>query len=355
MTIIQATPPAGQEATPLGQGGGDVPEAAPTTMRNRKKKIAALVILLLILAALVVFYILNGRKPIYEVPGINVAKVPHYQFSIYEASKPMGVAVTPSGDRIYVTQTAGDRQVKVYDGAGKPTGALKPPSSTGPSHNPIYVAINPVTNDVYVSDRATSSVYIYDSAGKYLRAFAPRGDLGGGWAPLGLAFDPQGSLYATDVSGKTHRVLVFAPDGALTRSMTAPAPTPLMFPNGIVVDKHGNVQVTDGNNGRVVVFDPQGKVVGGVNRGVGEGDLGLPRGAAVDDAGRLFVADTMDHMVRVYDLGDSNGATPKYIGSFGNLGQGDGAFQYPNGVATDKRARVYVTDRDNNRVQVWGY
>jgi len=324
-------------------------------MKHRKKKIAALVILLLVLVAVVVFYILNGRKPLYEVPGINVAKVPHYQFSIYDATKPLGVTVTPTGDRIYVTESAGTRLVRVYDAAGKPTGTLKPPTSTGAAHTPVYLAINPVTNDVYVSDRATSAVYIYDQSGKYLRTFVPTGDLGGGWAPMGLAFDPKGSLYATDVSGKVHRVLVFSPDGALARTMTAPAPTALLFPNGIVVDKHGNAQVTDGNNGRVVVFAPDGKVVGTVNRGVGEGDLGLPRGIAVDGASRLFVADTMDHMVRVYDVGDSTVGAPTYIGSFGGLGQGDGKFQYPNGVATDNRARVYVTDRDNNRVQVWGY
>jgi len=46
---------------------------------------------------------------------------------------------------------------------------------------------------------------------------------------------------------------------------------------------------------------------------------------------------------------------PTYIGSFGNEGQTDGTFEYPNGVATDTRAHIYVTDRENNRLQVWGY
>jgi len=64
--------------------------------------------------------------------------------------------------------------------------------------------------------------------------------------------------------------------------------------------------------------------------------------------------DTADHMVRVYLVGDSK-ATPTYIGSFGGEGKLEGTFEYPNGIATDKRAHVYVTDRENNRVQVWGY
>ena len=91
-----------------------------------------------------------------------------------------------------------------------------------------------------------------------------------------------------------------------------------------------------------------------ISAGVGEGDLGLPKGAAIDDAGRLFVADTTDHMVRAYTVG-ATGTVPAYIGSFGGEGQLDAKFEYPNGVATDKRAHIYVTDRENNRVQVWGY
>jgi DNA-binding beta-propeller fold protein YncE len=356
MTIPNTAPAVAPETTsPPGQGDAEAAsEATPTTMKHRKKKIAAVVVLLLIVAALFGWYWFN-RKPFTELPGLSVAKVPHYQFSIYGTTKPLGVAVTPSGDRIYVTEAAGDRLVRAYDNEGKPAGILKPPASTGAAHTPVYVAINPATNDVYVSDRLTSSVYIYDEKGTYLRTFAPRGDLGGGWAPLGLAFDAKGSLYATDVSGKSHRVLVFAPDGTLVRSMSAPGPTLLTFPNGLVVDRYGNVQVADSNNGRLVVFDPAGKMLAAINRGVGEGDLGLPRGVAVDDKSRLLVADTVDHMVRVYDVGDSKVATPKYIGSFGAMGQSDGTFQYPNGVATDTHARVYVTDRDNDRVQVWGY
>src|SRR5665811_1215406 len=92
-----------------------------------------------------------------------------------------------------------------------------------------------------------------------------------------------------------------------------------------------------------------------IGRGVGDGDLGLPRGVAVDDSGRLFVVDTSDQMVRVYNVGSAKTPNPTYIGSFGDEGQIDGTFEYPNGVATDTRAHIYVTDRENNRVQVWGY
>ena len=357
MTITETAPPAAPEAPVTsgeGDGGVDAP-APPTSTGNRKKKIAALVALgvaLLIVAALLIWLLLF-HKPPSQLPGLSQAGVPHYQSSIYGVNHPVGVAASPSGDRVYVTENDGQRLVKIFDRSGKPGGILKPPVSTGATHIPVYVAVNPVSKDVYVSDRATSSVYIYSESGTYLRTFAPRGDLGGGWAPMGLAFGPDGSLYATDVSGKAHRALVFSPDGTLVRTLGTPGQ--MSFPNGIVVDPRGNVEVSDSNNGRVVVFDPAGKVLATVNQGVGDGDLGRPTGMAIDDASRLFAEDNMDHEVRVYDVGDSEAATPKYIGSFGTLGQADGMFQYPNGVATDRRAQVYITDRDNNRVQVWGY
>jgi len=360
MTTIETTPETVSAATAsVGHGDEDVNGGVPPVKNGKRKaKIAVLVSLLLILALLFAWYLMN-RKPLSELPGLSNTTLPHYQFSIYGTSHPLGVAASATGDRIYVTQSGGERVVRIFDRAGKATGTLKPPASTGRSHLPMYVAINPTTQDVYVSDRTTASIYIYDESGKYLRTFAPKGDLGGKWNPLGLAFGPDGTLYATDVRGETsknHRVVVFSPDGAVVRSMGAPGS--LSFPNGIVVDAQGNIEVTDSNNGRLVVFGQYGKVLATISQGVGEGDLGLPRGVAVDDSGRLFVADTADHMVRVYTIDESK-ATPTYVGSFGEEGQVDGTFEYPNGVAngvaTDKRAHIYITDRENNRVQVWGY
>lgn len=356
MTTFDSTPPAGPKATThLVQGEVVDPVAVPPTKKGkRKRKITLLLILLLILAALFAWYLVN-RKPLSELPGLSSNTLPHYELSIYGTANPIAVAVNPAGDRIYVTESNGPRLVHVYDRTGKQVGTLNPPESTGPSHTPDYVAINPISRDVYVSDRATSKIYIYDPKGTYLRTFAPKGKPLGAWQPLGLAFGPDGSLYATDVkgTGKAHRVVAFSPDGTFVRALSTPGT--LSFPNGIAVDGHGNVDVADSNNGRLLVLNVAGKTLGTIGHGVGEGDLGLPRGVALDGSGRLFVVDSSDHMVRVYSSTSSTVATPAFIGSFGNEGQKDGTFEYPNGVATDSRAHIYVTDQGNNRVQVWGY
>jgi DNA-binding beta-propeller fold protein YncE len=107
------------------------------------------------------------------------------------------------------------------------------------------------------------------------------------------------------------------------------------------------------DRGRLVIFTPTGTLVATISPGIGEGDPGMPRGLAVNDSGKLLVADTADHMVLIYGA-DKSKPTPTYIGSFRTAGQLDGTLEYPKGVATDKRAHVYITDRENNRLQVWG-
>jgi DNA-binding beta-propeller fold protein YncE len=332
------------------------PEETPPPRRSRRRLLIALLAVLLVgLAALgtVFGWYVTRRRPLSQLPGISRDTLPHYLFSMYGSTQPLGVALSPDGQRVYVTETGGERVVRVYDRSGKQVSALHPPASTGAAHVPVYVAVRPDTQEVYVSDRATGAVYVYGPQNDYRRTFAPPSGVGS-WAPLGLAFDPDGRLYVSDVRAKGgHRILVFGPDGALLRSLTPPGG--MQFPNGIAVDAKGNVQVCDSNNARVLIFSPTGGVTGRITSSVGDADLGLPRGAAIDDRQRLYVADAANHAVRLYRLPQSGATAPAFIGSFGTEGTVDAAFEYPNGVAVDSRARVYVTDRENNRVQVWGY
>ncbi len=121
--------------------------------------------------------------PIPTIPGETI--MPGYVTSIYGADRPMGVAVSPSGDRIYVGVTAGDRIARVFDAGGTQVGEMQPPVSTGAEHTPVYLAVDPVTTEVYVSDRATGAIYVYDANGTYqreLRARRSRSPAGSRWA-----------------------------------------------------------------------------------------------------------------------------------------------------------------------------
>jgi DNA-binding beta-propeller fold protein YncE len=203
-----------------------------------------------------------------------------------------------------------------------------------------------------VTDRPTGDIYIYSADGIYQRAFNPGTELQD-WQPLGINFDTAGNLYVTDVSTTPQRIIEFDRAGAVVRTLGLSAG--LNFPNGIAVDKNGYVYVTDGNNGRLLVIDQSDQVVGQVGRGVGEGNLGLPRAMVIDGKDKVYVADATGQGVFVYDIYKSGDRGLNYLGFFGGEGVSNGTFQYPNGIAVDGRGRVYVTDGGNDRVQVWSY
>ena len=78
--------------------------------------------------------------------------------------------------------------------------------------------------------------------------------------------------------------------------------------------------------------------------GTGPGQFAEPRGLATDPRGNLYVADTKNHRIQVFD------GTGKFLRMFGSFGTGDGQLKEPNGVAVDANGDVLVADTWNNRV-----
>jgi Uncharacterized conserved protein len=353
MATKDKTPSPAGRRPPSGDGKAGAADLLTAEERKRRRRKIAALLAILAALAIIIFIILRSLSGNSPLPGIP-SDLPSHVSNIYDVQEPMGVAVSPSGDRVYVTESEGPRLVRVFDGSGNKIGALKPPGKNNAGRLPVYVAVDPNTEDVYVSDRLREDVDVYSPDGKYLRAFKPAGPLGKGANPLGLAFGPEGDLYMTDVRGKKRdqRVLVFKTDSEKPLRRIG-KPGDLWFPNGIAVDGDGNVYVADSDNGRLQIFDKSGKLVNSIARGVGEGDLGLPRGVALDGA-HLFVVDTTAHTVKIYDRPGNVSDVPRYLGSFGIEGVGDDQFQYPNGIAVGG-GKIYVTDRENDRVQVWSY
>ncbi len=345
-TIGAVTDP--DQPIPQTEGDGDVNES------SRRKKLF-LAFLLLVLGILLLFsaWYLLFRKPIGELPlpGVPNTTVPTYASVMYGMKQPAGVAVTPSGDRIYVAETQGERALLVLDASGKVIAKAGPPGAAQTARVPVYVAVDPVTSEVYASDRWAGAVFVYDRDGKYLRQFQPDASITE-WAPLGVGFDAKGDLFVGDVAVGTNVVYEFDPTGKLLQ--TIGAGQNMSYPNGIAVDAGGHVFIADGSNGRVLVFDTSGARLSIVSRGVADGQLGMPRGIAIDDHGRLVVVDTTSHQVRFYTIDPPSGALT-YVNSVGTEGRQDAGFEFPTGVAADSRGRIYVADTQNDRLQVWSY
>ena len=93
MTTFDSTPPEAPEATmsPI-EGFSDIAGEAPPAKMSKKRKsmIAALLIALMILALLFIWYLMN-RKPLTALPGLSDTTMPHYEMSIYGATKPLSL------------------------------------------------------------------------------------------------------------------------------------------------------------------------------------------------------------------------------------------------------------------------
>lgn len=338
----------GQPATPPAE-----PETLPPA--DRRRKVVLLLILLFLATALSLFalWYLFFRQPITEVlPILDLTNPPAFQSATYGLDKPLGIAVTDDGTRRIVTQGGVDRSTLMLDEAGNKVAVLAPPELVATSVDQLYVAINPQNGNIYATDRTAGAVYIYAADGSYQGRFEPTPSPAG-WQPLGIAFDAGGNLYIADVGAATARVHVYGPDGALLRDIGVA--DGLSYPNGLGVDAAGNTYVADSNNGRLIVYDPTGARLGLVARGSGEGQLGLPRGVAVDGHGRVYVVDKVGQVVQMYGALAAGEQSPTYLASFGREGTVDGAFEFPNGVAVDTRGHVYVTDWNNDRIQTWSY
>jgi DNA-binding beta-propeller fold protein YncE len=347
MSTIQEeplVPGLGEDAVP-----GALADLSPEEERARRRKKILLMVLggLAALFLVIAGWYLLTRKPLAELPILTVDTVPAYRGSVNTDYEPMGVAVSADGGRIYVTSADGSTPAQVLDSSGAVVATMTPPKKSGAAHMPTYPVLSP-GGEVYVTDRITSEVYVYDENGEYLRTFVPKGALATTWAPLALAVDSAGSVYANDASGE-QTIRKFAADGTELAQFGSPGES--SFVNGLLVDDDGALFVADSNNGRVVAYSPEGAMLWQINSGAGTGELGMPRGLA-RTGDHLYVVDTVNQDVTVYNVADP-AAGPKYVGTMGFEGTGDGMFEFPNGAAADSRDRLYIADRLNRRIQIW--
>jgi len=341
--------------------GGFGPKASADprklTTREKRRRIALLVglLLLLLLLSYVTYYFVQNRR----LPSLGISTAtseyiapPRYLYSIAgqgssEMLRPVGVGVGADG-RVYVVDF-GNRRVSVFTNAGRYLFSFSN-TEDGELVNPVHLMIK--DNEVWVSERRHRTIYVFDLEGKYLRKYEPKAEKKFTWTPLAFAFDTDGTLRATDV-GQTdrHRLVYFSAEASPTVLVgktgqidgVEEEPGNFLFPNGLAVAPNGNVYVSDGDNRRVQVFDRQGEFVRVIDTS------GVPRGVAIDTKLRLYVADALAHTIDVYDLDG------RRLTEFGERGFGPGQFNYPNDIATDRRGRIYITDRENDQVQVWGW
>ena len=131
-------------------------------------------------------------------------------------------------------------------------------------------------------------------------------------------------------------------------------PGQLQQPRNVAVAPDGRIYVADTGNHRIVVFDAAGAYLsewGGF--GEAQGQFNEPWSIAIAADGTVYVADTWNHRIQAFDPeGASLNTWGVFVSTEGELGQ-PGVFWGPRAIAIDNEGNLLVTDTGNKRVQVF--
>ncbi len=163
-----------------------------------------------------------------------------------------------------------------------------------------------------------------------------------------VTHDVQGNVYVFH-RGDADAIVVFDSEGRYLRSFGRD-----LFGNehGLRVDREGNIWAIDNGNHMVYKFSNEGDLLQefGTHGVAGEDEktFARPTDIAWDSQGFTYISDGYSNS-RVVKL-DPQGA---FVRSWGEPGDGPGQFRVPHSIAVDSRDRVYVSDRENNRIQIF--
>jgi len=185
--------------------------------------------------------------------------------------------------------------------------------------------------------------------------------------PAGAAVDSSGNVYVADPYNFMIRkitpgglVTTLAGSGALGAANGPGASASFDYPYAVAVDSSGNVYVADTINNLIREITPGGVVSTLAGGGPGyplngtgtAASFNGPWGIAVDSSGNVYVADQGNQMIRKITPG---GVVTTLAGS-GSVGFANGpgataAFYNPFGVAVDAAGNVYVADSYNQLIR----
>lgn len=260
-----------------------------------------------------------------------------------------------AGYRIHVFAANGS-QVHVLDSSLFDNGELTDPFGLAAYDTKLYVA-----------DRGSDRIAVYENLSgtyNYTESLGANGDAPGEFIyPEDVYVDDEGTIYVADTWN--HRIQVFDANHSLRlvigdETLNASdrlAEGQFDFPGSAVADYTGRIFVADsgqttlsGHN-RIQVFHANGTFDSSFGeKGSQPSQFLVPQGLAVDDDGRLYVADTGNNRVKVYNPDLQLNYT------FGTGGTGNYSFNQPWDVAYDSFAeRLAVADSENNRVLVYAF
>lgn len=263
-------------------------------------------------------------------PAPETQEVPRYRF-VGELLGESNFAPKNAGSR-----SAGRRLLAFIAGLDaepdKPVQLVRPQSGIVDAHGRVLVT-DVGRNAVFVFDEAAGKLSVWDRATRGT-PFA---------SPIAIALGRDGEVLVTD--SDLGRVFRLGPDGAPRGEFGAGL---LQRPTGIVRDAaRGRIYVADTHGHDIKVFDDDGRhLATWGTRGDGPGELNYPTHLALSD-GVLLVADSMNARIQGFDR------EGKLVLRFGERGLYVGNLVRPKGVAADDEGNLYVVESMHDTLLVY--
>jgi DNA-binding beta-propeller fold protein YncE len=161
--------------------------------------------------------------------------------------------------------------------------------------------------------------------------------------------DSKGDVYVFHRGKKADAIVVFNSKGNYLRSWGHGF---FANPHGLRADKDDNIWAVDNGNHQVYKFTHEGKLLQswGTKGQTGTDDktFDRPTDIAFATNGDFYVSDGYGNS-RVVKFSKDG----KYVLSWGKRGSAPGEFHTAHSVGVDSKGRVYVSDRENNRIQIF--
>jgi sugar lactone lactonase YvrE len=298
---------------------------------------------------------------------------------------PIDVSVDGSGNLFIADQ--GNYRIREVSSAGVISSVAGRTDDGGPPASAQFYFPNTLVVDgagnLFIADTDIHRIRKITPAG-VIATVAGNGSLGfsgdGGAAtaaqlnyPAAIAVDAAGNLFIADTNNE--RVRKVSPEGIITtvagngtsgsNGDGGPARSAqLSEPAGIAVDSAGNLFISDTGGQRIREVNSAGVIVTVAGNGTkgfsGDGgpavsaQLAGPAGIAVDGAGNLFIADSLNNRIAMVA---PNGiiSTVAGNGTYGFGGDGGPAaaaqLAYSQGVAVDGTGNLFIADTNNQRIR----
>jgi sugar lactone lactonase YvrE len=267
----------------------------------------------------------------------------------FELVQPYGCAVDSQG-RLYVA----DQKVgAIFIFNTDETKSVDLIKNSVHAHFTRIIGLAMDDNDrLFVSDPGLKHVIVFDKDHKAEDIITD-----GMSDPGGLAIDTRNRLlYVADI--ELDQILVYDADtlkllrkiGTTGHKHELTTPGDFSKPTGVAVDAEGNLYVADTYNNRIEIFDADGQFISTFGKaGDGPGYFSRPKGVAIDGDNHIWVADGQQDRVSVFNR------EGQLLISLGGHGLLPGQFQGLVGITIDKRNRVFTTEIFPGRAQQFQY